>query len=178
MLPQRTPVRAYLGIGSNQGDRAGHLWRGAREICRDGVDLVRASSVYASAYVGPEPAQPEYLNAVLEVDTALDAGALLERTQQVERQHGRRPGTHMQPRPLDVDILVFGSIRSTDTRLQLPHPRLSERRFVLEPLEELGVLDELPVAGLRPCLQVLRQQQIVTPYARWSSLEEKRGIRI
>ena len=178
MLPQRSGVCVYLGIGSNQGDRADHLWRCAEDLCQSDVTLSQASSVYSSAYVGPGPQQAEYLNAVLEVTTTLDAWELLAWTQEVERRHGRLPATHLQPRPLDVDILFFGKETRANARLQLPHPRLGERRFVLEPLDELGVLERLPIRGLRQRLGELRLQQTLTLFSEWSSLKEKCGLRV
>ena len=178
MLPRRSDVRAFLGIGSNQGDRAGHLLRCVEELRERCVVVVRASAVYSTAYVGPGPNQPEYLNAVLEVTTSLDATELLTVTQEIERRQGRLPDTHMQPRTLDIDILFFGNEIRSDERLQLPHPRLAERRFVLEPLAELGVLAQLPVGGLHERLEELRRQQAVTLFAEWSSLKEKCGLRV
>ena len=90
--------------------------------------------------MGPGGSQPAYLNAVLEIETYLSPLALLHATKTVERQRGRRTMSHMQPRPLDVDVLLYGHVRVRHPSLIVPHPRLGERRFVLEPLAELGVL--------------------------------------
>jgi 2-amino-4-hydroxy-6-hydroxymethyldihydropteridine diphosphokinase len=166
----------YLGLGSNLGDRLRFLWRAAQELQRQGVAIRRASSVYRTTFVGPGPAQPDYLNAVLEVATRLAPLELLDLTQAVERRMGRPPATHMQPRCLDVDVLVFGDHRCSTPRLTLPHPRLAERRFVLEPLHEMGVLDDLAVPGLPERLRTLRRTQTVERWAPWPTSWERHGI--
>jgi 2-amino-4-hydroxy-6-hydroxymethyldihydropteridine diphosphokinase len=176
--PQRSGVLVYLGIGSNEGDRATHLWRATQALQQHGIRLLRASSVYHSAYVGPGPAQAEYLNAVLEMSTHLDAWALLEATQAIERQAGRRPASHLQPRPLDLDLLFYGDQTIADPRLVLPHPRLAARRFVLEPLADLAVLQDLPVPGLQQRLDALRGEQSVTFCCEWGHLREDHGLRV
>jgi len=168
---------AYLGLGSNLGDRAGHLRSCEAHLHERGVRRLRASSLYASQYVGPGDPQPDYLNAVLEVSTTHDAWALLDVAQEIERLQGRDPETHMQPRPLDIDLLFFGDLICVSPRLTLPHPRLDERRFVLEPLAELGVLERLPWPGLRDRLEALRGAQQVTRLGPWEAAEEVHGIR-
>src|SRR5262245_30370331 len=88
--------------------------------------------------------QPPYLNAVLEVRTGLAPLALLDVTQAVERAAGRLPDTHERPRPLDVDILFYGDTTVRHPRLVVPHPRIAERLFVLQPLHDLGALAAYP----------------------------------
>jgi len=143
-MTTRRSARVYLALGSNLGDRARHLHAGARALARRGVRIVGASSVYATGYVGPGPDQPEYLNAVVEAITTLPPAALLAVAQEVETLAGRSPGTHAQPRPLDVDVLFYDDVQISDPNLVLPHPRIRQRLFVLEPLRELGALDARP----------------------------------
>jgi 2-amino-4-hydroxy-6-hydroxymethyldihydropteridine diphosphokinase len=174
----RGEERAYLGLGSNLGDRLLFLQRGASALQRREVVVQRASSVYTSTYVGPGPPQPPYLNAVLEITTTLLPLELLDVAQDVERCMGRPEGTHMQPRRLDVDLLLVGDHRCTTPRLTLPHPRLSERRFVLEPLLELGVLEAVPIAGLAQRLEQLRHTQQVDVWGAWPGVRERHGSHI
>jgi 2-amino-4-hydroxy-6-hydroxymethyldihydropteridine diphosphokinase len=152
-------VVVYLGLGSNQGDRLEHLRAALGDLRQEHVQPVRASRVYAGPYLGPGPPQPEYLNAVVEARTALGPLALLAAAAAVEARHGRRAGTHGRPRPLDVDLLLYGGWRIRHPRLVVPHPRLAERRFVLEPLCELGV-DSAPLVPELPArLAALRRLQ-------------------
>ena len=152
-------VVVYLGLGSNQGDRVGHLRQAVGELERQGVRPLRVSRLYAGPYVGPGNPQPEYLNAVVEAETLLLPLPLLDTALELERRHGRRPATHQRPRPLDVDILLYGGWRICHPRLVVPHPRLSERRFVVEPLCELGVERTPLEPRLSARLAALRQRQ-------------------
>lgn len=131
-------MRAFVGLGSNVGDRLAYL-RGAVTALRDhaAVEIVRASSVYETAPVGPE--QPDFLNAVVEVTTHLDARALLAVLKAIENRLGRVPRERWGPREIDLDLLLAGDEVVSDEHLQVPHPRMQERAFVLVPLAELGV---------------------------------------
>lgn len=129
---------AYVALGSNLGDRAGHLRR-ALEALRATPDVTRVepSRVYETAPVGPAPQGP-FLNAVARVETTLPPRALLDRLLAVERAEGRvRTGERWGPRTLDLDLLVYGEAVVSQPGLELPHPRLHERPFVLEPLAEI-----------------------------------------
>jgi 2-amino-4-hydroxy-6-hydroxymethyldihydropteridine diphosphokinase len=130
--------RAFLGIGSNLGDRLAHL-QGAVDglAAHPAVEVAAVSGVYETAPVGGPP-QPPYLNAVLEVRTRLDPLALLEVAQGLERAAGRRRTVRWGPRTLDVDLLWVGGRRLRHPRLELPHPRMRERGFVLVPLADLA----------------------------------------
>jgi 2-amino-4-hydroxy-6-hydroxymethyldihydropteridine diphosphokinase len=140
-------VRAYVGVGSNLGDRWGRLAAAARALRgEERLAVVRASRVWDSAPMGPP--QPRYLNAVLELETELDARALLEALQGVERSCGRlRSGVRWSARTLDLDLLLFGDqvIRRPD--LVVPHPGIVSRRFVLAPLAELCPERVVPGTG-------------------------------
>lgn len=134
---------AYIGLGSNTGDRLEHLRAALRGLERDPQVHVRtASPVYETEAhtLGSDEDQPPFLNAVLEVDVRCSPIHLLSLAQEVEEDAGRvREATdRWAPRPLDVDLLVFGE-RTCDTgRLTLPHPRLSERAFVLRPWADIA----------------------------------------
>ena len=134
-------VLAYLGLGANLGDRLGAL-RGAVAGLQaaEGVAVRRASPVYESAAhtLDPAEAQPPFLNAVVEVETGLGPEALLRLAHALERAAGRRRRRRWAPRPLDLDLLVFGRFAHTADGLAVPHPRLAERRFVLAPLADLA----------------------------------------
>jgi len=135
----------YLGLGSNEGDRLGTL-RAARDaLGRHGIEVLASSSVYETAPQGEVLDQPDFLNACLRVRTALGPEELLDAAKAVERELGRRPGgvRHGQ-RPIDVDVLLLGDLEFRSERLTLPHPQVTSRRFVLEPLLELDPELALP----------------------------------
>jgi 2-amino-4-hydroxy-6-hydroxymethyldihydropteridine diphosphokinase len=134
----RPPVRrSYLGLGSNVGDRAGALQAAVDGLAAaDGVTVVAASPVYETDPVGG-PEQPEYLNAVVAVDTDRTARELLEVAKRLEHEAGRVPGERWGPRPLDVDVLLVDDDEVDEPDLVVPHPRLYERAFVMVPLADL-----------------------------------------
>lgn len=134
---------AYLGLGSNLGDRLDHL-RGAVRLlgATDGIDVVRSSRVYETEPVGPP--QPAYLNAVIRIDTALAPRALLEACRAVEDSLGRVRAERWGARTIDVDILTYDEDTVAEPDLVIPHPRMHERGFVLVPLGELDGDPALP----------------------------------
>lgn len=142
---------AYVGLGSNLGDRLGHLRDAVRLLGERGATLVRSSRVYETDPVGPP--QPDYLNAVVEVAWEGTARELLEACLGVEAELGRERAERWGPRTIDVDLLTFGDEEIDEPDLIVPHPRMHERAFVLVPLLELDPDPPLPggrrAAGLR-----------------------------
>ncbi len=137
------PTCAYIGLGSNLGDRSRYLREAVAALAgTPGVALRRASPVYESRAhtLQPDLSDPPYLNAVVEVETTLGPEALLAACHAIERAAGRDRATAPKwaPRTLDLDILLFGSLSFETPHLTLPHPRLPERRFVLQPLADLA----------------------------------------
>jgi len=112
------------------------------------LDEVRVAPLYRTPAVSPIP-QPDYLNTALLARSPLDAESLLALAKALERAAGRRRGERFGPRPLDVDLLWFGDRRSARPELTLPHPRLAERRFVLQPLADLALDLRVPALELR-----------------------------
>jgi len=136
---------AYLALGSNLGDREANLAR-ARELLETAeVRITRASSIYET-----EPRdvvdQPWFLNQVMEVETSLLPRQLLKRVQKIEREMGRKRMVDKGPRVIDLDILLYGTAVVRTPGLEIPHPRMAERRFVLEPMAELAPELRHPVA--------------------------------
>ena len=133
---------AYLGIGSNQGDRHAHLQAAVEGMqARDALRVLATSPVYETEAhtLHPEEEQSPYLNAVVEVEVDCSPKHLLRLAQKLEREEGRqRDGVRWAPRPLDVDLLVVGAVVRHTEELILPHPRLAERRFVLVPWADLA----------------------------------------
>lgn len=127
-------TRAFLGMGSNLGDRAAFLRRAVASL----PDLLAVSPVYETEPIGGPDDQGAYLNLVAELDTALEARQLLELCQGLERAAGRVRGVRWGPRTLDVDVLWIEGRTSAEPDLEVPHPRLWERRFVLAPLADLA----------------------------------------
>ena len=129
---------AYIAIGANLGDRAAHFQR-ARECIAalPATRLVAVSSVYETQPVGPVDQGPFY-NAVARVRTDLEPRALLEALLTIEREEGRQRGEKWGPRTLDLDLLMFGDRVIEQPQLNVPHPRMSERAFVLRPLREIA----------------------------------------
>lgn len=129
--------RAYLGIGTNLGDRLAYLQLAVDALAAaDGVRVVAASPVYETVPVGG-PEQPDYLNAVVAVDTALSPRALLRLANTIEADAERVRTVRWGPRTLDVDVLLVGDEQVDEPDLVVPHPRMRERAFVLVPLADL-----------------------------------------
>jgi 2-amino-4-hydroxy-6-hydroxymethyldihydropteridine diphosphokinase len=127
----------YIALGSNVGDRAAMLARAVEEINRAGLRVLRQSSLYATQPIGGPP-QAWFLNAVVEVETDWMPLRVLHALQKIERSLGRRRSVRSGPRTLDLDILFYGTSVIRSRELEVPHPRLPQRRFVLAPLAELA----------------------------------------
>jgi 2-amino-4-hydroxy-6-hydroxymethyldihydropteridine diphosphokinase len=127
-------MRAFLGLGSNLGDR----WASVRDAVAALPDVVAVSPVYETAPVGGPPGQGDYLNLVVELDTDLSPRELLAVARRLEDQAGRVRGERWGPRPLDVDVLLVGDLVINEPDLTVPHPRMWERRFVVAPLADLA----------------------------------------
>ncbi|MBI3912063.1 MAG: 2-amino-4-hydroxy-6-hydroxymethyldihydropteridine diphosphokinase [Armatimonadetes bacterium] len=131
-------MRAFLGLGSNLGDRAAHLDEAVRRLdALPGVRIVRRSRAVASEPWGVR-AQPEFLNTVLEINTTLDPEALLREAKRIEAAMGRQPTYRWGPRLIDIDLLAYDDVRMATPELTLPHPRLLERPFAWQLLGELA----------------------------------------
>lgn len=128
--------RAYLGIGSNLGDRLGHLQAAVDGMSAAGVDVVAVSSVYETDPVGG-PEQGEFLNAVVAIETERSARELLELAHALEEAAQRVRVERWGPRTLDVDVLLVADEEVHEPDLEIPHPRMWERGFVMVPLTEL-----------------------------------------
>ncbi len=129
--------RVYLALGSNVGDREANLRTAIRKLHRRDLRVSRISSVYETAAVYYLD-QPDFLNCVVEADTEIFPMRLLLRVSNIERSMGRKRLVPKGPRNIDIDILLHGSSIVETPQLQIPHPRMRERRFVLEPLAELA----------------------------------------
>lgn len=139
------PVRAYVALGANLGDAAAALRHAAMAL--DALPLTRlriASSLYKSAALNTDSGSdvpaggPEYVNAVVAIDTGLSAPALLDQLQAIETLAGRDRPYRNAPRTLDLDLLLYGNARIESARLTVPHPRMALRAFVLMPLAEIA----------------------------------------
>jgi 2-amino-4-hydroxy-6-hydroxymethyldihydropteridine diphosphokinase len=138
-------VIGHLGLGSNIGDRRTNLQAAVDLLPEHGVRVLASSSVYDTEPVGDVLDQPEFLNAVIRIETDLDPEALLDACKAVERELGREAGgVRHGPRPIDVDLLLLGEIDFSSERLTLPHAQVTARRFVLVPLLELDPDVTLP----------------------------------
>ncbi len=147
-------TRAYVGLGANLGDREATLLRAVELLAETpAVEVVAVSRVRETDPVG-YTAQPRFLNAAAAVETTLPPRELLERLLAVERELGRtRAGPRFGPRTIDLDLLVYGDVVADEPGLTVPHPRLHERRFALEPLAELD--PDLVVPGYGPVRDLL-----------------------
>ncbi len=129
---------SFLGVGSNVGDRVAFCRRAVEELRATPELAVQAvSSLYETSPIGGPP-QRSFINLVLKVDTAVGPRELLEATQAIESKLGREPSDiHWGPRVVDIDILTFGDEKVSEPDLEIPHPRMTQRRFVLVPLLEI-----------------------------------------
>lgn len=149
-------ITAYVGVGSNQGSPRAQVLRAFDELAElPESRLVARSPLYRSAPLGAT-GQPDFINAVAAIETALSAALLLEEMQAIEQRHGRERPYANAPRTLDLDLLLYGDAASSSPMLTVPHPRMHERAFVLRPLLDLDSRAEVPGRGsaralLRAC---------------------------
>lgn len=141
MISLRDPgkeVTAYIGIGSNIGDRAARLNSSVELLNeKEGIEVTSLSSFYNTAPIGYLE-QPDFLNAVVEIKTVLPASELLHICGLIEKELKRERLIHWGPRTIDLDILLYGNQIINAEHLNIPHPRMHERAFVLEPLNEIN----------------------------------------
>ena len=129
---------AYVGVGSNLEDPRTQVLTALEELGRlPETRLLKQSSLYRSAPLG-HAEQPDFVNAVAQLETGLSAERLLAELQALEQRHGRKRSFANAPRTLDLDLLLFGSASIDTAALKVPHPRMHERAFVLEPLLEIA----------------------------------------
>jgi len=131
------PTLAYIGLGSNLGDRAGNLMLGIRGMIDAGLKISRLSQIYETAPVETF-AQPAFLNMVAELRAGLPPEEIMKRLLAVEQSLGRTRDRAKGPRTIDLDLLLYGNEERATPLLTLPHPRMHTRRFVLVPLTELA----------------------------------------
>ena len=146
----------FIGLGSNLENPVQQIRTAIGAIqANKGINLVKASSLYKTAPVGPE-GQPDYINAVVEVQTTMQPQALLATLQTIENQHGRKRQLHWGARTLDLDILLFDEQVISQPNLVIPHAHISERNFVLIPLLEITD-DSLMIPGKGQLNDLLQQ---------------------
>ena len=140
-------MKAYVGLGSNLGERESLLKAAIEQLAQlPETRLGRVSSLYDTAPVG-ELDQPNFLNAVVQLETALTARQLLWNLLLIERRYARVRGVKNGPRTLDLDIVLYGDATHADEALTIPHPRMHERAFVLVPLAEIAPDAVVPGLG-------------------------------
>ena len=152
-------VPAFVALGSNLGDRHAALGAAVHAVgTLPGVRLMSVSTIRETAPVGPVPQGP-YLNGMCAIETTLAPRALLDALLEIERRAGRDRAHEQRwgPRTLDLDLILFGEVCIEEPGLTVPHPRLAERRFVLEPLAELAPEARVPPGGrcVRELLEAL-----------------------
>ena len=152
-MQETVPVRAFIGIGANLADPQANVRRAIAAIAAIADSrVVASSSMYRTAPVGRLD-QPDFVNAVTELETGLGAEALLDNLLSIEKDFGRERSTRNAPRTLDLDLLIYGDLRCETGRLTLPHPRVRERAFVLVPLVEIAA--DIRVGALGTAEQLL-----------------------
>ncbi len=148
-------TQCFIALGSNLDSPMAQVTSAVNDIDQqDGLQVLAVSSWYESKALGPAD-QPDYINGVVSIDCTLAPLELLHRLQAIENNHGRQRGQHWGPRTLDLDILLFGELSIGEPDLQIPHPQMRQRRFVLQPLHELAPDLALPcgtqLASLLAC---------------------------
>jgi len=139
----------YLGLGANLGKRRETIDAAlARLADHPAIRVCAVSALIETAPVGGPAGQPNYLNGAAAIETNLDPAALLAELKRIEHDLGRRDGPRWGPRPIDLDILLYGDLALASPDLTIPHPRLRERRFVLAPLAQIAPDAIDPVRGL------------------------------
>ncbi|MCL6585023.1 MAG: 2-amino-4-hydroxy-6-hydroxymethyldihydropteridine diphosphokinase [Anoxybacillus sp.] len=156
---------AYIALGSNIGDRLSYLHEAVKKLAaHEQISVIDTSSIYETAPVGYVQ-QDHFLNMVIHVRTSLSPFALLEATQIIEQELGRKREIRWGPRTLDLDILLYNHENIETERLTIPHPRMAERAFVLVPLFELDM--DIYIPTVRRCVASLIEE-----------LSDKEGVRL
>lgn len=141
-------MQVFIGLGSNLADPESQIHAAQKALqTLPETQWVASSSLYKSRPMGPQD-QPDYINAVIELDTMLSPHDLLDCLQQIEQQQGRVRERHWGERTLDLDLLLYGDEVIADDRLQLPHPGIAQRAFVIYPLAEIAADIVIPGKGL------------------------------
>jgi 2-amino-4-hydroxy-6-hydroxymethyldihydropteridine diphosphokinase len=162
-------MKAYVGLGSNLGEREAMIRLALDDLARlPGTRLARASSLYDTAPVG-EVEQPNFLNAVVQLDTELTARQLLWNLLLIEKRLGRVRTQRWGPRTIDLDLLMYGDLVVDEPDLVVPHPELTRRSFVLVPLVEIDPLLVHPITG-QTLLQHLSRLETRPPLKKGSRL--------
>lgn len=164
------PVVAYLGLGSNMGDPPAQLKEAVVEIGElPSTRVTRESPIYGSKPWGRLD-QPDFANMVVEIRTTLGPPALLRHVKEIEGRLGRVPGERWGPRPVDIDILLYENTSLSTPELQVPHPRMWLRAFVLRPLSDLA--PHLRAPDGTPILELL-QRDVIASQGVWPLVEER-----
>jgi 2-amino-4-hydroxy-6-hydroxymethyldihydropteridine diphosphokinase len=157
----RKSVAAYVGLGSNQEDPVAQIIRALDELSGlPDTELITHSHLYQSTPMGPIT-QPDFINAVAKLRTDLEPLSLLDALLEIERAHGRMRHERWGPRTLDLDLLLYAKLRYEDKRLELPHPGITRRAFVLLPLLEIAPQLAIPGHGMvADLIDHLNQQDV------------------
>jgi 2-amino-4-hydroxy-6-hydroxymethyldihydropteridine diphosphokinase len=133
------PITAYIALGANLGDREANIGSALQRLSKiPGITISKTSSLFENPSVGGGENAPAYLNAAAELQTVLGSHALLRGMLEIEREMGRRRRVKWEPRPIDLDLLLYGDQILSSDDLVVPHPLMHERRFVLQPLAEIA----------------------------------------
>lgn len=153
----------FLSLGANEGDREANM-KIAIDLLKQtsGIGIIAASSLYETKALGVSD-QPDFINCVVRINTKLEPHALLKTVKAIEETMGRQPDTHMQPRPIDIDILLYDDIDISSEDLRIPHSRLTRRRFVLEPLLEIepDAIDPVTSTPLVDYMDDIKSQEVI-----------------
>ena len=153
----------FLGLGSNEGDREENILQALMLLSADSRIIITAvSSLYESKALG-ESEQPDFINGVARIRTDYPPEDLLAVVKSIEKMMGRSMHSHMQPRPIDIDLLLYDNLDVDSLELRIPHSRLCKRRFVLEPLLEIDENVVHPLSGkpLIDSLEDVKAQQMI-----------------
>jgi 2-amino-4-hydroxy-6-hydroxymethyldihydropteridine diphosphokinase len=159
------PHLVYLQLGSNMGDRYAALVEAAALLCSEELIIHSSSSIYETAAWGSIP-QPDFLNQILSVQTSLSPDQLMNHLLETEKKMGRVRTEKMGPRIIDLDILFYDGLILTSNLVTIPHPRIQERRFILEPMAEFDPNLIHPVFN-QPIIELLQQCKDPLPVTKW-----------
>lgn len=131
-------MKVYLGVGSNLGDRVGYIQQSQKKLEDNSIRVLRVSKLYETeALCKPGETMPAFMNGVFEIETTLSPHDLLKVLQKIEKELGRENKGDWKPRPIDLDILLYGDLTIDTPDLKIPHPEMNNREFVLKPLSNL-----------------------------------------